>query len=217
MMRKRYHNSIRNILFIEDDPGFYDQLRHEVETGLGKCITYHHSKEDILTRDSIDYRYFDLVVFDYAGKSNDADIMNYLQSVSNVDTFPIILICSVLDREMILRSFSQGIRGCLCRNDSMEDLRDHLLSSLFSDHILISPFVFHYLWNVFPSEYFIKKFAYRLTDRESSIVVMLQSGMSQKKIGEKLAIATGTVNQYLTSIYNKLNVRSKGELMEKLF
>lgn len=217
MPQTRNPDKIRNILFIEDDSRFYIQLRYALESERSKCVTHTSSKVNLIQRGVFGFDQYDLVVFDYVDKNADLELLYYLQSASAVVPFPLIIICSTLDKVMLLQAFGEGTRGCLYKKNVVEDLKDYLLSSFYSTHIAICPAVFEYMLNVSPPEYFIKKFAYRLTERESSIVVLLQSGLSQKDIGAKLSIATGTVNQYLNAIYNKLNVNSKGELMYKLF
>jgi DNA-binding NarL/FixJ family response regulator len=58
---------------------------------------------------------------------------------------------------------------------------------------------------------------YQLTSREKMVVESLQNGHSYKEIASKLSVSVFTVNYHLKNIYKKLSVRSKSELMAKLY
>ena len=55
--------------------------------------------------------------------------------------------------------------------------------------------------------------AAKLTRREREIVDLVCLGLKNKKIGERLFISETTVRHHLTSIFNKLAVTSRSELM----
>lgn len=50
---------------------------------------------------------------------------------------------------------------------------------------------------------------FELTDREKEICQLLSEGLTNKQICEKLYLTTGTVKNYITSIYNKLGVSNR--------
>ena len=53
-----------------------------------------------------------------------------------------------------------------------------------------------------------------LSKRESEVLVCLAQGNSQKSIAEKLYISVDTVKTHTNSIYRKLGVHSKQELID---
>lgn len=53
----------------------------------------------------------------------------------------------------------------------------------------------------------------RLTRRESEIVELVSQGLQNKKIAERLSITDTTVRHHLTSIFEKLSVTNRLELM----
>lgn len=55
---------------------------------------------------------------------------------------------------------------------------------------------------------------YGLSDREEDVLELLSRGYSSMAIQDKLCIASGTVNSHTRNIYSKLNIHSKGELIE---
>ncbi|HVE15651.1 MAG TPA: LuxR C-terminal-related transcriptional regulator [Chthoniobacterales bacterium] len=52
-----------------------------------------------------------------------------------------------------------------------------------------------------------------LSPRELEVVLLLKGGRSDKAVAENLSIATGTVKTYLKSVYRKMGVRNRVQLM----
>jgi DNA-binding NarL/FixJ family response regulator len=50
---------------------------------------------------------------------------------------------------------------------------------------------------------------YGLTDREEQILKEIASGLNNKQISEKLFLSEGTVKNYISSIYHKLDVKDR--------
>jgi PAS domain S-box-containing protein len=55
-----------------------------------------------------------------------------------------------------------------------------------------------------------------LSKRESEIVKLAATGLTDKAIGRKLGISQGTMNTYWTRVRNKLNATSRAELVAKM-
>ena len=53
-----------------------------------------------------------------------------------------------------------------------------------------------------------------LTDREVDILFLLSQGYSGAKVCDELGISRGTLNTHSTSIYRKLDVHSKQQLID---
>jgi DNA-binding NarL/FixJ family response regulator len=58
--------------------------------------------------------------------------------------------------------------------------------------------------------------AKRLTKRELELVLLLQEGLTYKKLAERMFVSVYTVNHHLKKIYAKLNVESKSQLISKV-
>ena len=56
-----------------------------------------------------------------------------------------------------------------------------------------------------------------LSPRESSVVRSVFDGASEKAIAEQLGLSPHTVHTYLWRIYRKLHVRSREELLVRVF
>ena len=53
----------------------------------------------------------------------------------------------------------------------------------------------------------------KLTDREREIIVLIAEGLKNKQIAERMFISETTVRHHLTSVFNKLGVADRLELM----
>jgi DNA-binding CsgD family transcriptional regulator len=59
--------------------------------------------------------------------------------------------------------------------------------------------------------------SYGLTERETSIALLLCRGLSTREIAAELIISPHTVRDYVKAIYEKADVSSRGELVARLF
>jgi DNA-binding CsgD family transcriptional regulator len=59
--------------------------------------------------------------------------------------------------------------------------------------------------------------AYELTDRERVLTQLVAHGLSTDAIAARLEISSWTVQDHLKSIFEKLDVRTRGELVARLF
>ena len=59
--------------------------------------------------------------------------------------------------------------------------------------------------------------AYALTDREWDITTLVAQGLTTRAIASHLHISPWTVQDHLKAIFDKVEVRSRGELVARLF
>jgi DNA-binding NarL/FixJ family response regulator len=57
--------------------------------------------------------------------------------------------------------------------------------------------------------------AYGLSDREQQVLQCISDGLNNKEIAEKLYLSEGTVKNYISSIYSKLDVRDRIQASRK--
>ncbi len=127
------------------------------------------------------------------------------------------LMCSSYDEpEKIFESLKAGANGYVLKSASPEKLREAILDiqaggSPMSPQIarlVVSSFSFNE-----PSSGLLKN----LSTREQQILEALAKGFQYKEIAEKLCLSTETVRSHLRRIYEKLQVRSKVEAINKVF
>jgi DNA-binding NarL/FixJ family response regulator len=61
----------------------------------------------------------------------------------------------------------------------------------------------------------VRSDAYGLSDRELQVLSSLSDGLSNKEIAEKLFLSEGTVKNYISSIYSKLDVKDRIQASRK--
>ena len=59
--------------------------------------------------------------------------------------------------------------------------------------------------------------AYGLSDREQMVTALVLQGRSTRQIARVLSISPYTVQEHLTAIFDKVGVRSRGELVGQVF
>jgi len=61
----------------------------------------------------------------------------------------------------------------------------------------------------------VKESDYGLTDRETQVLKCISDGLANRDIAEKLFLSEGTVKNYISNIYSKLNVQNRASAMKK--
>jgi DNA-binding CsgD family transcriptional regulator len=59
--------------------------------------------------------------------------------------------------------------------------------------------------------------AYGLSDREQAVAALVLQGRSTRQIARALHISPYTVQEHLTAVFDKVGVRSRGELVGQVF
>lgn len=59
--------------------------------------------------------------------------------------------------------------------------------------------------------------AYGLTERERDVTRLVARGLATREIGAELHLSPWTVQDHLKAIFGKVGVRSRGELVARLF
>jgi len=81
----------------------------------------------------------------------------------------------------------------------------------------LSPVIARKLVNVFSEKPKQKISDYELTSREREIVELLAAGLMYKQVAEKLNISIDTVRTHIRHTYDKLQVRSRTQALNKVF
>jgi DNA-binding NarL/FixJ family response regulator len=107
-----------------------------------------------------------------------------------------------------------GIHGYVLKSGNLQEFTD-AIEKLVSDGGYISPKIaMQFILNLQkrPED----RFNELLTNREREIMKYICEGMTYKEIAEQMFITPFTVNQHLKKVYQKLKVKSKGELISKM-
>ena len=128
----------------------------------------------------------------------------------------IVVITGNDDENIVFDCIQRGANGYLLKPFKVKDLLGNI-QIIRNGGALITPAValklFHKIHR--PQNSF-EDITSKLTPREKDVVNELLKGLSYKEISNVLGISSTTVNDHLKSVYTKLEVRSKSELLAKV-
>ena len=120
-------------------------------------------------------------------------------------TIPIVLLTGSISDQETIEAIKLGVNGVVLKEKATNDLLSALDSVMEGDR-----------W-IDPDAMDIAAKAQSgpsaLTERELQIARMVCSGLRNREIAEEASISEQTVKNHIHSLYNKLNVRSRTELM----
>ena len=134
------------------------------------------------------------------------------------DKYPeieILMITIFADFRKIFDALCSGASGYLLKNAPFEEIKNSIIE-LNNGGAPMSPQIARKVINYFKPEKKREKISV-LSDKEKEVVVGLVDGLSYKQIADRLFISVETVNSHIKSIYKKLHVHSKIEVIKKSF
>jgi len=114
----------------------------------------------------------------------------------------------------IFQAFRNGASGYLLKNMSLQQIKESI-DTVLSGGAPMPPNIARKVVEHFKPSFKEKERV--LTIREHDIVHGLVDGLSYKLIAKRFSISIDTVRQHIRSIYKKLNVNCKAEVISKHF
>lgn len=204
------HVSLRGtrILIIDDYAVYREYLAH-VFTAHGATFAGRAWDRESLSA-ALDQLLPQVVLINMATKGSAVLLQQALSSGPDART--IVIGVSDDDESEIVSFAEAGVAGYHMRTDSLESLL-HLVHRVAHGGTMFSPKVSAMLLrrlSVLASERAPSQAAGpELTARESEILAMLEVGLSNRQIAERLHIAVHTVKNHVHSLLKKLNVGSR--------
>ena len=115
----------------------------------------------------------------------------------------------------VFEAICAGAVGYLVKNTPLPQLKAHLLE-VAAGGSPMSPSVARYVIQAFRRLSAVPAVVppdSRLTPREQEIVAAVEEGLSSKAIAARCFISLDTVHNHIRSVYRKLQINSKGELL----
>jgi two-component system nitrate/nitrite response regulator NarL len=121
----------------------------------------------------------------------------------------IMMLTSSENRENLMAALKAGAHGYVLKGVSASELRT-ITRRVAGGEAYVTPALAADMLTEFSQPHPIDSFS-ELTPRETKILHLLSQGLTNRKIGEQMFLAEKTVKHYMTSILNKLHVRSRTE------
>ncbi len=155
-------------------------------------------------------------------KSPDVVLLDInLPGISGIDLIPelktrfpntAILMLSVnYDNDSVFKSLQAGADGYLSKETPLTKIKDAIID-INSGGSPITPAIARKVFDFFNAK---QNIAEDLSEREKQVVDGIVAGLSYKLVADHMNISIDTVRKYIKSIYRKLQINSKGELIAK--
>lgn len=199
---------------VEDEKQIRESLMILIDGSEG--FSCQHSFEDaeaaILKLPQLD---LDVVLMDIHLPGKDG--ISCVETLSDVTKSTHYLMCtSFEDTDSVFRALKAGAKGYITKTTQPSKILDAITDvfhggSPMSSHIARKVVAsFHQL----PTDNLELK---KLTEREKEILLLLSEGLRYKEIADKLFLSTETVRTHIRNIYEKLQVNSRTEALNKTF
>ena len=127
----------------------------------------------------------------------------------------ILILTAYDDDEYVLGLLDAGAAGYLLKSARGRDLVGAIRAIRSGESVLHPKIIAKLLKRATIAPAGGHKASELLSERESEILKLVTSGMSNKEIAEKLFLSQRTIKAHLTNIFNKLNVASRSEAIVK--
>lgn len=201
------------VSIIEDD----EELATAMEKLLGesegfRCVSVFHNAEEAIK--NIPETDSDVVLTDiHLGGKSGIDCIAALKRIYPQLQF---LICtSFEDSETVFKALKAGASGYLVKSAQPSVLLDAIQDAFYGGAPMSSQIARMVVQSFYSQEE--EKELEKLSQREKEILDLLSKGFRYKQIADKLFISTTTVRTHIYNIYQKLQVNSKLEAINKVF
>jgi two-component system nitrate/nitrite response regulator NarL len=152
----------------------------------------------------------DILLVDFATQATFETLKTLAESGEAVRT---IILAGYADGAHLTKALELGARGLVLRDSAADVLFKSIHSVLAGEYWIASDSVADALAARRKLEAELRhRREFGLTPRELEIVRMIVGALTNKEIGEKLAIGENTVKSHLTHIFNKVGASSRIEL-----
>lgn len=126
----------------------------------------------------------------------------------------VIMLTTFQDTEVVTGALHAGAEGYILKAIDPEDLAS-AIRLVHRGETMISREVAKALFARSLLASHTKESEYGLTDRETQVLKCISDGLANRDIAEKLFLSEGTVKNYISNIYSKLNVHNRASAMRK--
>lgn len=198
-----------NLLIVDDHPLFLDGLQQFLETSGHQIISCARSVKDALYKlqtEAPDVLILDLSMKDGGGLA----ILSAIREQGN--DVPVIFLTVSIKPEQTIEALRLGINGIVLKESDPQDLLTCIQAVLANENRIDPGIMEQALLHSVVAKNKVSSHEV-LTEREKQIAALIRAGLRNKMIAEKCGLTEGTVKVHLHSIFQKLGVKSRAELI----
>ncbi len=137
------------------------------------------------------------------------------QIKKNSPTIAILVLTAYEDENYVLGLLEAGAAGYLLKSARGQDLVEAVRAIRAGESVLHPKVIEKLLKRALTKSAMAPepKVHELLSDRESELLKLLATGMSNKEIADRLCLSVRTVKAHMSNIFNKLNVASRSEAL----
>ncbi|MBK5264150.1 MAG: response regulator transcription factor [Alphaproteobacteria bacterium] len=198
-----------NLLIVDDHPLFLDGLQQFLETNDHTILCCARSVSDALYK--LQTEAPDVLILDLSMK--DGGGLKILSTIrENGNNVPVIFLTVSIKPEETIEALQLGVNGIVLKESDPEELLTCIATVHAGDN-RIDPAIMEkaLLHSVVTKNRATSHDV--LTEREKEIAKLIRAGLRNKVIAEKCGLTEGTVKVHLHSIFQKLGVKSRAELI----
>jgi DNA-binding NarL/FixJ family response regulator len=189
------HVAIALQALLDESPDI--QLVAESKQGRNVAALVRQSQPDVLLLDLLIESEFDALV----------TVRDLRRDFSDLK---ICLLSAFLEPSLVHDLLQAGVHGYILKDDDYVSKIDVIIRDLFDGEIYLSPQAYTALAKATRAEGQLQP----LTERELEVLRLAKRGLPNPQIAQSLHISPGTVRNYLSSIYRKLDVHSRHEALQ---
>lgn len=129
----------------------------------------------------------------------------------------VLILTASLDYDLVATALEQGAKGYLTKTARPESLvravRAVHAGELWAERKVQARFIEGLLRNISCPDSRVRSLGTVLTKREKEVAKWVIQGMTNKEIATKLMVSDKTVKAHLSSVFRKLNIRRRLELL----
>lgn len=202
------------VVIYDDNKNRRDSLKALIELSEDfQFVNYYENCTQIIENTIVDKP--DIVLMDIEMPEADG-ILGVRKLQEHFPNVKVIMQTVYEDTAKIFQCLQYGAKGYILKSAPILEIVQ-CIKTVHEGGAFMTPLIalkvmnyFHYVHNkIKPLE--------QLTNKEQEVLLHLADGLSYKMIAAKMDIATGTVNNHLKKVYEKLQVHSAGEAISFLF
>jgi len=201
-------------VIVEDDAIVSEALRDILNaTSDLRCVAIFDNEQQAISE--IPILAPQIVLMDLKlGKGSGINVIRALKPKMPDTQFLVITIFE--ENEKVFDSLKAGATGYIVKSASPEEYVA-AVRCLLAGGSPLSPVIARKLVNTFGEKPNKKVLGQELTERERQIIDLLAAGLMYKQVAEQLNISIDTVRTHIRHIYEKLQVQSRTEALNKIF